>query len=169
MLDYVYGQNEIVAQFAASLIPSCRERGFARTATAIGVVEIEDGAANLIAGIIYHNWEPGAEIIEMSVAALPGKHWLTRDTINRMFQYPFLQLGCQMVVNRMSADDERLLRQCAVLGFSLIRVPRMLGRDRDGVLGFLTVEDWLANKFNQRLARVHAKAGTDELPTREAA
>lgn len=169
MLDYLYGHNDVVLQFAAQLIPACRERGFARAATAIGVVEIEGDAANLIAGIIYHNWEPEAEIIEMSVAALPGKQWLTRGTVNRMFQYPFLQLGCQMVVNRMSAEDERLLRQCAVLGFSLIRVPRMLGRNRDGVLGFLTVEDWLANKFNQRLARVHAKADTDDTSLDEAA
>jgi hypothetical protein len=44
----------------------------------------------------------------------------------------------------------------------LIRVPRMLGRDKDGILGLLTYEDWFGNKFNRRLR--------DELAeTREAA
>jgi RimJ/RimL family protein N-acetyltransferase len=67
-----------------------------------------------------------------------------------MYQYPFLQLGCQMVVNRIAADNERLLAQCARLNYSFIPIPRMLGRRRDGVLGQLTREAWEANKFNQR-------------------
>jgi hypothetical protein len=39
----------------------------------------------------------------------------------------------------------------ARFGYMLIKVPRMYGRDRDGVLALLTVEDWAENKFNRRL------------------
>ena len=146
MLAYVYGHDEIVAQFTAQLIPHCR-RGFGPNVKAIGVVD--DG--RLIAGIVYHNWEPDTGIIEISGAALPGKAWLSRETLKQMFQYPFLQLGCQMVVQRTPADDERLLGVLARFNYSFVRVPRLFGRDRDGMVCLLTREAWEANKFNRRL------------------
>jgi hypothetical protein len=146
-MRYLYGHDEIVAHFVSQLIPSCRERGFPSTARAIGVID-DDGL--LIAGLVYHNYEPEAEIIEISGAALPKKYWLTRETLRRMYQYPFLQIGCQMVFQRNSANDERLLGMLAAYGYTLIRVPRMLGRDHDGVICTLTYEDWADNRFNRR-------------------
>jgi RimJ/RimL family protein N-acetyltransferase len=146
MLDYVYGQDDIVAGFVAQMIPTCSERGFGRCKT-VGVID-QDG--KLIAGIVYHNYDPDAGIIEISGAALPGKVWLTRETIKRMYQYPFLQLRCQMVVQRNSADDERLLFMLSRYGYAFVPVPRMWGRDKDGVLCLLTSEAWADNKFNQR-------------------
>lgn len=146
MLQFVYGHDQIIAQFVASLIPHCRA-GFGPNVMAIGVVEGQD----LIAGIVYHNFDPGAGIIEMSGAALPGRSWLTRETLKRMYRYPFHVCGCQMTVMRVPADDVRLLRILAAYNYMLIRTPRMFGRDRDGVLCLLTVEDWEANKFNRRL------------------
>jgi hypothetical protein len=160
MLRYLYGHNETVAQFVAQLIPSCRERGFERNARAIGVLD-EDGL--LIAGIVYHNYDPAAEIIEISGAALPKKNWLTRDTIRRLYQYPFLQLRCQMVFQRNSARDERLLGMLAAYDYTLIRVPRMLGRDHDGVICTLTFEDWADNRFNRRLKH-HLPLETQDEP-----
>lgn len=145
MLDYVYDHDEIVADFVAALIPACRGRGFGRCKT-IGVVE----GGLLIAGLVYHNYDPDAGTIEISGAALPGHYWMTRETLKRMYQYPFLGCRCQMVINRVPADDERQLRQLAAYNYMFIRVPRALGRDKDGVLCLLTREDWEANKFNQR-------------------
>ena len=63
MLDYIYGHDAIIADFVAQLIPHCR-RGFGPKAVGIGVV---DGNV-LIAGIVYHNWDPEAGIIEISGA-----------------------------------------------------------------------------------------------------
>ena len=149
MLDYVYGHNEIISQFAASLIPHC-SRGFGPNAVAMGVIDPE---GRLIAGIVWHNYDPDSGIIELSGAALPGKYWLTRQTLRRMYGYPFLELGCQMVVQRTPADDRRLLGILAAYGFRLITVPRLFGRDRDGVICTLTVEDWVHNRFNRRLLK----------------
>ena len=145
MLDYVYGHDQIIANFVASMIPHCR-RGFGPNVMAIGIVE----GTELIAGLVYHNFDPGAGIIEISGAALPGRRWLSRETIRRMYQYPFRVCGCQMIVQRTPADDERLLRQLASYDYSFIKVPRMFGRDRDGVVCCLTVEDWENNRFNRR-------------------
>lgn len=146
MLEYAYGHDEIVCRFVASLIPRVAERGFSGNARAIGIIE----GTELIAGLVYHNYDPHAGIIEISGAALPGRQWLTRGTIKRMYQYPFLQCGCQMVVQANSADDERLLAMLAAYDYTFIRIPRMLGRHRDGVLCCLTYEDWCNNRFNKR-------------------
>ena len=54
-----------------------------------------------------------------------------------------------MVAQRTPADDERLLRQLAVYDYAFVRVRRMFGRERDGVLCLLTREDWEANRFNK--------------------
>lgn len=146
MLEYAYGHDAVVCQFVASLIPRVSARGFAPNARAIGVVE----GPELIAGLVYHNYDPFAGIIEMSGAALPGRQWLTRETIKRMYQYPFHQCGCQMVVQANSAEDERLLAMLAAYDYTFIRIPRMLGRGKDGVLCCLTYEDWCNNRFNKR-------------------
>jgi hypothetical protein len=145
MFRYLYGHDEIVAKFVATLIPHCR-RGFGDAAKSIGVID-EEG--RLVAGLVYHNYDPEAEIIELSGASI-NPRWLTRGTIARMYQYPFIQCGCQMLVQRTPIENERLLRQLAVYDYNFIKVPRMFGRDKDGVLCMLTYEDWAANRFNKR-------------------
>jgi hypothetical protein len=70
-----------------------------------------------------------------------------------MYGYPFLQVGCQMVVQRTPADDEHLLRMLAAYGFMFVRLPRLFGRTRDGVACLLTYEDWINSKFNRKLKR----------------
>ena len=160
MLGYVYGHDQEVAQAVAQLIPHCR-RGFGPHVAAIGIVE--DGA--LIAGIVYHNWDPEAGIIEMSGAALPGKQWLTRETLKHMYRYPFQVCGCQMTVMRVPADDEKLLYVLAKFGYAFSPIPRLFGRERDGVVCCLTREAWEENKFCKRF-RHHIP---DDVITYEAA
>jgi hypothetical protein len=161
MLDYVYGHDEIVAGFVAAMIPAAQDRGFGRC-KAIGVVDGDQ----LIAGLVYHNWNPEAGVIEMSAAAIPGRQWLTRETIRQMYQYPFLQIGCQMMLQLTPASDERLLRQLSALNYTFVRIPRLLGRDSDGVVCLLTREAWQDNKFNKRLGH---HRDVLQLATREAA
>jgi hypothetical protein len=146
MLQYVYNKHEAVAEFVAQFIPHVRERGFGRC-TAIGVL---DEKGMLIAGIVYHSWQPEAGIIQISAGALPKARWLTRETIWRMYEYPFLQLDCQMVVQNTPADDERLLYQLARGGYKFTEYPRQFGRDRDGVICRFTREAWEASRIIQR-------------------
>jgi hypothetical protein len=145
ILNYVYGYDDVVAQFAAQLIPACRGRGFGNCKT-IGVVEGD----MLIAALVYHNYDPDAETIEISSAALPGHYWMTRETIKRMYQYPFLGCRCQMVFSRVEADNAPLIFMFDRFGYEFVRVPRGMGRRKDGMLCLLTREAWEANKFNQR-------------------
>lgn len=147
MHGYVYDQDELVAGFVGSLIPEMQGRPFGNSRT-LGIL---DEQGRLVGGFVYHNWDPLSGVIEMSGAAIPGQQWLTRETVRRMYQYPFFDCGCQMVIMRVAADNERLLRQLAALNYSFIRIPRLLGRDRDAVVCLLTREAWEANKFCKRL------------------
>jgi hypothetical protein len=148
MLDYVFGHDEAVAAFVAQLIPECRERGFGKC-RAIGVVD-ETG---LLGGLVYRNWCPEVGTIEISGAALPGTNWLSRRTIQIMYDYPFYQCGCQMVIKTTMADNDIVLRIMAAVGFDLHYMKRLGGRDRDGVVGTLTVEQWEASKYNSNRKR----------------
>ena len=125
MLDYVYGQNEIVAPAVAQLIPHCR-RGW-------GPNVHDDWRGRRRADDRRHRLSQlgaGAGIIEISGAALPGHYWMTRETFRQMYQYPFLVCGCQMVVQRTPAEDERLLYMLLRYDYTLHRIPRLFGRDR---------------------------------------
>jgi hypothetical protein len=148
MIDYVYGRDDEVADFVAQLIPHCR-RGFGPRIKAIGVI---DGGA-LIYGVVYHNWNPESAIMEMSGAALPQKPWLTRETLRRIYHYPFVQCQCQMIIMNVPADNTRLLGQLGALDYSFAAIARLYGRNRDGVVCTLTSEAWDNNRINQRLKR----------------
>lgn len=149
MLDYVYGHDELVAHAVAQMIPHVRQRGFINC-KAIGVTR--DG--KLIAGVVYHNWNQEADRIEVSGAALPGTRWLTRETIRRMYEFPFEQMGVQAVVQHTPTDNTQLLRQLAAGGYIFCNQPRWFGRDRDGVYCLLTREAWEASKFIRRPNRI---------------
>jgi len=151
MLGYVYGHNDQIGAFVAQLIPHCR-RGFGANIQTMGVLQGD----RLVAGIVWHNYDPDAGIIELSGAALPGVHWLTRRTLRRMYEFPFEQCGCQMVVQRTPADAEMLLGLLAAYGFDFVAVRRLFGGDRDGVICTLTLEAWLANKFNRSVRNKEA-------------
>lgn len=144
MLEYVYENSEAVAWAVARMIPHCRERGFGKC-KAIGVLE----HGRLIAGIVYNNWNVEAETIEISAASISPR-WLTRETIRRMYEYPFEQLNAQAVVQHTPADNEALLYQLARGGYTFEPQTRYFGRYRDGVYCLLTRETWQASKFIKR-------------------
>ena len=145
MLEYIYRHDDLVTDFVVTQLPV--NRNLSGKMVAIGVAE----NGELIAGIVYHNYSTAAGVIEITVAALPGKNWFTRETIRRMYAYPFLQMQCQMVMTNTPAHDERTLRMLASLGHMFVRVPRLRGPTEDAILCLLTREDWQANKIHQRL------------------
>ena len=150
-LTYVMGQDRLVCDF---VLASKRAVGAAQSysvfpgnARAIGIA---DGNNELIAGIVYYNYSPESETIEMSVEALPGRRWLTPSTLSIMFRYPFIGCRCQMLITRTTSKYQHVMRMLAALNFALIRIPRGGGRDVDAIVATLTVEDWLDSKICKR-------------------
>jgi hypothetical protein len=161
-LRYIYEQDELSADSVvrSKLASGVTKRaGFAdKNLRAIGIANADN---ELIAGLVYYNYNPEAGTIEMSIEALPKQRWLTPTTLAVMFQYPFMQCGCQMLITKTSANSEHVLRMLAAMNFRLILVPRLGGRSEDGVIALLTYEDWLESKFCKRYGHhlPDAKAG----------
>lgn len=141
-MDLIYGQNETVAHWVAAHIPGC-ERGFGGC-TAIGVAD--DGI--LIGGTVFHNWNPEAGVMELSSAGV-NPRWLAPKMIRAIFAYPFDQLGCQLVVMRVSERNTRMVRIAERFGFAGHLIPRLRGRDEAEWVFTLTDDDWRKHKFKR--------------------
>ncbi len=131
----VYGRTADVAAFVAANIPGC-ERGFGNC-TAIGFGD------PLVAGVVYHNWNPEGGVIELSSASI-RRDWLTKANLKAIFGYPFDQLGCQMCVARISEHNARARRIWRALGATEHVIPRLRGRHEAEVIATLTDEAWRA-------------------------
>lgn len=139
----VFGLDGPVSAFVANAIPGCG-RGFGKCKT-IGVEH--DG--QIVAGIVYHNWNPESGVIELSSAST-DRRWLTRPVIKAMFGYPFDQLQCQSVVLRVSERNRVMCEIAERFGFQGHRIPRLRGRDEAEMIFVLTEEDWRAHRVNRR-------------------
>lgn len=144
-MQLLYGYNDEVAAFVASLIPGC-ERGFGNC-RAIGVVD--EDAAELVAGMVFHDWQPGPGLIQISSASTTPR-WLTAEVRHKMFSYPFDEVGCQMVVLQVSAANERMVRIAKAFGFTPHFIARMRGRNEDGYVFTLTDDAWRNSKFTRK-------------------
>ena len=105
----------------------------------------------IVAGVAFHDFQPKAGVIEISGAS-ESKRWLTRNVLKNIFGYVFNDARCQMCVARIDPDNTSLLRIFKAYGFNDIRIPRLLGRDKDQIILTLTQEDWEANRFNRKAA-----------------
>jgi len=138
MIEALFGENERVARFVAERTEA--RNGFG---DCVGIGWMQDG--EMIAGTVYHNWFPEAGVIELSSAA-DDPRWLTRKSLRVMFEYPFNQLGCQLVALRMSEGNERMRSIARRYGFREFIIPRLRGRHENECICTLTVEDWRNGK-----------------------
>lgn len=149
-MKLLYGHDEAVERFICRLVPGCPD-GFGASRS-IGVID-KDGY--LVAGWAWHGWNPHAGTIEFSGASTTPR-WMTRSILNRLFAYAFDEIGCQMVVTRNSVTNTRLHRQLDDFGFTRFDVPRLFGRDEDGVFWTLTDTAWKQSKYYEQAPRANA-------------
>lgn len=140
-MKILHGHSTQVADFVSGLIPRCAE-GFG-PCYGIGIIN-DDGL--LVAGFVFHGWDVPAQTIEFSGASLTPR-WMTRKILHEIFSYAFDFLGCQMIMTRNASGNTRLHRQLSAYGFTRWDVPRLFGREADGVFWTLTDTDWRASKF----------------------
>lgn len=134
----IYGHDQAVCDFVNAQI----DESFSPKSCA--GVAVADADGNMVAGWIWHNWNPEAGTLEFSGASITAK-WMTRAILQELFAYAFA--NAQMVVTRNGADNTRLHRQLAAFGFRRYDIERLFGRDSDGVVWTLTDDDWKASRF----------------------
>lgn len=128
----VYGSTDEVAAFVADLLGF--DRGFG-ACKAIGF------GSPLVAGVVYHNWNPEAGVVEIS-AASTGRAWLNKANLAAIFDYPFEQIGCQLCIARISEKNATARRIWRALGATEYLIPRLRGRDEAEIIATLTIEAW---------------------------
>lgn len=137
-------ETETLSRLVADRIWPTKGRSFGEC---LGIAVME--GSSLAAGLIYHNFDPDARVIEISGAAW-AKGWLTRDVLRAMYGYPFVDCGCQAVVQRVSDDDTAQHRMLTSYGAVRYRIPRLRGEDAAENIFVTTKEAWENNRFNRR-------------------
>lgn len=136
--------DDRVADWVARHIEGC-ERGFGPS-RALGVAHKGD----LVAGLVFHNWEPEHALIEISAAAT-HRGWMTRQVVNTAMEYVFDGLNCQAVVARIGEWNKPARRIWQALGSAEYTIPRLRGRDKAGCLYVLTDDAWKLSRFNEKV------------------
>jgi len=140
MKTTIYGQEDRVVPWVGQRID---EDHFGKGCIALGLEE--DG--ELIAGVVY-NWYTGPSI-SIHVAAEPGRRWLNRDFLFRVFAYPFLQLNCNRVTGLVRVDNLDAQRFDEHLGFVREGVIRQGAEDKTDFILYGMLKDecrWLEMK-----------------------
>lgn len=152
-MNIIWGDSrnpELRFQLSAFVERSIGGSGFGfGNSTAMGIFD----AQKFIAAVVFHNWEPRAGVIEMSAASV-SKRWLTREVLQRMFDYVFDDAACQMVVLRVSERSKAMVRIARAYGFSEVRIPRLRGRDEAEFIFTYTDDDWQRSRFNSKSLRL---------------
>lgn len=124
MSCYVFGFDQELAIWAASHIPHMRGRSFG-LCRSIGVMrgnDPTDMTAPMQAVVVYHDFHEPEKTCQVSIAAT-GFMWARKDILAGLFNYPFEQLGVNVIWAAMSHVNKRAIRFNEHLGFK-----------RDGVL-----------------------------------
>lgn len=108
MKTTIYGQDARVIDFVAKKLD---EYDFPANCSAIGV----ESNGELIAGVVFDGYTQAG--ISMHVAAVEGKHWLSKEFLYAVFAYPFIQLNCNRVTGLVRADNFKAQKLDEHLGF----------------------------------------------------
>lgn len=103
----------------------------------------------IVAGLVFHNWEPDHGLIEISAAA-EHRGWMTREVVRVALAYVYDGLKCQAAVARIAAANAPARRIWQALGAEEHIIPRLYGRCWAGCIYVLTEEAWKRSRFNVR-------------------
>ena len=130
-------ETQRMAAWVAERIPHMHGGDFGHC-VAGGVVR--DGL--LVAGVVFHDYHPAYSTIQVSIAA-ERSGWATRPALRAMFEYPFGQLGVNLLWAAMPANLPDVHEFNGRLGFKREAVLRhRYGRKRHAVIASMTQGEW---------------------------
>lgn len=103
-------------------------------------------ADGLVAGIVYHNFDPDGGVIELT-AYSTRRDWLNRNRLRAVFSYPFEQLGVRLCVARISENNTRTLRIWRSFGAELTPIPHLRAEGEAEIVAVLRRDTWENSKF----------------------
>ena len=100
----------------------------------------------VIAGIVYHYYNPDHGTIEMS-GFTTKKHWLSRNILNKILEYPFNQLKLRLVFCRFSGNNRFIANIVERLGGTVHILPDMCGEGESQMFGILKRDNWYKSEL----------------------
>lgn len=100
----------------------------------------------LIAGVVFHGWQPDSNVIEVSAAAYSPK-WATRSNLTRLFAYPFDGLGVRIAFARMAEKNERARRLWRAFGATETAIPELRDAGEAEIIATLTRAQWQGSRL----------------------
>lgn len=141
-MKVVWGHAEIVVPFVMRLTGLTRD--FGPCVTAAVVSENNE----LVAGVVFHNWNPEAGVIEASAAAVNPK-WAQRGVLKELTDYVFKRAGCQMLVARTDEGNQRVRRLWRAMGAVEYIIPRLRGREASEAILCVSDDAWQKSKLSR--------------------
>lgn len=109
---------------------------------ALGVVD----GWRLVAGVVYHNWNPEGGVIEVSSAA-EDPRWASRRILGELWAYPFDLVKCRIAYARMAEGNDRARRLWRAFGADETAIPALRGPDEAEIIATLTREQWQKSRL----------------------
>ncbi len=150
MSRILYGHDADVIHWVCERVPylAIRIPYFDRGAVlgpAVGLGVLDDDG-RLIAGVVFHGYDPFVKSIEVSCAA-DSPRWGNRETFRELLRYPFSQIQCQRctaATPRKATSTRRFLEGLGFVREGSIRLG--FGDDNAIVYGLLCT-DWENGRF----------------------
>ena len=142
MSHILYGHTEFVRGWVRERIEVMRGAEFGPS-TARGVMD----GKRLIAGVVYHDWQPWFQAIQVSCAA-DNPRWARRGIMSEILAYPFSQLGVKRIVSITAEDDTRTRRFLEGIGMTLEGIGVEAFGDRNAASYRLLKRDWEVGRFS---------------------
>lgn len=119
MARLLYGHSEAVITFVATVLG--KPRGHA-PGVGVGVL---DESGLLVAGLVFYDLRPSAGRVELAVAGLPGRPWLTKGAARAAAAFAFEHLGCEVIIAWTDLDNRRARKAARVFGATDHEIPSM--------------------------------------------
>lgn len=129
-MTLLLGHDQAVAQWTAERIEHVGADGFGTIAGGIGIVS----GNRLIAGCVYHDWQPKFGTIQLSLAS-ESPMWARRENIKGLLAYAFDGLDVYKVWTATPSDITAAIRVNKHIGFTQEAIlAHQFGRKRHGVI-----------------------------------
>jgi RimJ/RimL family protein N-acetyltransferase len=140
-VNVLYGHTEYIRAWVRSRIGVMAGADFGPS-TALGVMD----GSRLIAGAVFHDWQPTFKTIQISCAA-DTPRWAKRGIMGELLSYPFDQIGVNRVTCITAMDDKRTRRFLDGLGMTLEGIGVAAFGERDAASYRLLKTEWEVGRF----------------------
>ena len=106
--NVIFGADRQVAEWVRERVPGYLVRPNSRS---LGIAL----GNRMVGGVVYEGWN-GVNV-EGTIASEPGQVWLNRDTLHRIFAYPFVDLGCHCMTIVVAMSNVKSLNLVTKMGF----------------------------------------------------